>query len=211
MKTTFNQLPPQLSLMIPDDRYSVCSLMVIDNSVYPKGFVAECPRLEITPPGFKYAIEVPIDNIGFSKVITACDLGLQTQNCDKVLTPLQDGIYVIKYSIAPHDTYFAEYYYMRTSIMTRYLNHLLCCIDKVKIYDADYELISKEIFDIWMAKNSTELMCDYYHEVDGVMKEYNRIMQRINKLMCRYCDCGKEIEIGCFEQKGQTPSPCSKC
>lgn len=185
---TYGQPLPNLELYIPD-KTGLCTLNIQDISWYPSNAVIECPTLQVTVPGFRYAVDIPISGIKFNVVLSACDLGLQTDNCDKVLTCLPDGIYVIRYSIYPNDNLYVEYLHMRTVKLKRAIHYLLCCLDSKRIYDAEFRALKEQIVDIVFDLDVLKTMCEYSHKVDEAMKIYSDLVKKVKKLICSYCSC----------------------
>ena len=54
----------------------------MDTSVYTDLIPVVCEQLNITVPGFQYSVQLDV-NAGFIENITACDLNLQTSNCEQ--------------------------------------------------------------------------------------------------------------------------------
>lgn len=199
MSSTYDVLIPNLELFIPDNN-GLCSMNIQDISVYPDGWLVECADLVITPPGFTDGVPINIDGILFNKTVTACDLGLQTENCDRCNMTLPDGIYLIKYSISPNDSLFVSYYHFRTAILRYKFHSLLCCLDSKKLYDEDlkiiYETVNKIVFNMEVLK----LDCEFNHNIKDAMSLYRDIEKDISKLACSYCDCyDLTAPIGCGE------------
>jgi hypothetical protein len=108
-----------LSLDIPDT-LNLSVLRVVDTSTYSTELAVACPTLQVLVPGFTDPVSVTMVQ-GGETLITACTLGIQTTNCDTTLTSLPDGIYVIRYSVAPNDKVFVEYNYLRiTAAVNKY-------------------------------------------------------------------------------------------
>lgn len=98
---------PKLDFILLDS-HSPFNLVIGDTSQYPEGFTPVSPTLEVTPPGFG------IKSVSFTpksiQVLNASNIGLICdEECD---VELPDGIYTIKYSIAP-----AYQYYTQKSIL----------------------------------------------------------------------------------------------
>ena len=84
-----------------------------DISIYSGDLATQCGKLQIMSPGFNTPVEIDVD-IDFSLVLTACDLEQQTESCDTENVALNDGLYVIKYSVAPNDLVYVQYNILRT-------------------------------------------------------------------------------------------------
>ncbi|NCD07637.1 MAG: hypothetical protein EOL97_16125 [Spirochaetia bacterium] len=100
-------------------------LKISDSSAYGQGLPVECTRLDVTLPGF-YA-PVYIENLepGFIENITMVTLGYQNANADS-LNSFSDGIYTIKYSVAPNDKVYVIYYHLRTTCISNEYYRELC-------------------------------------------------------------------------------------
>lgn len=81
--------------------YNINTFAVIDASVYTEDPVN--PTIEITPPGFNVAV-IPF-NINEFNIFTTANLGITDPGVNQ---PLPDGIYHLKYSIAPSYENFIE-------------------------------------------------------------------------------------------------------
>lgn len=95
-------------LVVPT--YNTLTMGIIDASTYPDNPpVVTSPTLEITPPGFDVAV-IPFEVDDYN-VITSSNLGITSVGVNQ---PLPDGVYHIKYSIAPANVNFVEKSIMRT-------------------------------------------------------------------------------------------------
>lgn len=197
MSSTYDVLVPNLELFIPDNS-GLCTMNIQDISYYPEGWVVECPDLVITPPGFSDGVPIDIGDILFNKTITACDLGLQRENCDRCRMNLPDGIYLIRYSISPNDKLFVNYYHFRTAILRYKFHALLCCIDKKKLYDEDLKIVHSMINKILFNMEVLKLDCEFNHNIGEAMNLYKEIERDISKIACSFCDCSDiSFPVGC--------------
>jgi hypothetical protein len=119
-----------LSLEAPDTLNSKI-FRVVDTSLYHEDVKVECPILNITLPGFTYAVEFGQDDIthGFSLVMNGCDLEIQTSDCGTKNVSLPDGIYVLKYSVSPNDIIYVEYNHLRITQLLNTYKSVLCDLD----------------------------------------------------------------------------------
>lgn len=117
-----------LSLEAPDTMNG-CVLRLVDTSVYNPLSAPTCPILLITPPGFVRAVSIPSVQPGFIYNLTACDLGLQTDQCGTQYYDLPDGIYIIKYSVSPNDFVYVEYNHLRITNALKIIYNILCELD----------------------------------------------------------------------------------
>ena len=79
-------------------------LPIIDISTYASMLPVECPRLDITLPGFYQPVYLDVEP-HFNEAITAVRLGMQNEDNNGLAT-LPDVIYTIRYSVAPNDYVF---------------------------------------------------------------------------------------------------------
>lgn len=107
-----------LALHIPEV-YNPKIIQIIDQSEYSQSLEVTCTYLEVYTPGFKKPTYLEVEP-GFNSRLSACALGLQRSHCGELQADLPDGIYVIKYSVAPNEKVYVEYYHLRvTGIMNR--------------------------------------------------------------------------------------------
>lgn len=113
----------QLSLDIVQT--SNCSVIrLFDTSIYTDDLDVDCATIQVVPPGFNETVSISVSQ-NFDFLLTACLLGIQTQNCSDQANYLPDGIYYIKYSVSPNDKVFVEYNYLRTcQILQKYYMEL---------------------------------------------------------------------------------------
>ena len=96
--------------------YSTLSLGVMDASTYPDSPPISSPSIRITVPGFGDTT-LPFDINSFN-IYNSGNLGITEVGVDQ---PLPDGIYRLRYSVAPAYLNFVERTIMRTEkIQERY-------------------------------------------------------------------------------------------
>ena len=179
----------RLSLDIPDT-LDKCVMCISDTSIYFDDKAIECPSLQITPPGFNCATDIdPDPTPGFCNLcLTACDLGLQTDNCGTEFCDLPDGIYIIRWSISPNEFVYVEYNYLRiTNAMTKW-QEILCALD-LGACDPPVELKKKltELRLIEMLIKAAKAMVEVCHNPDKGMQLFEYAVKRLNKLHCTVC------------------------
>ena len=118
----------QLGLDVPDTLVSQI-IHIRDASIYNSLVPYECPILEITPPGFVEPFVVEDLEQNFTVNLSACDIGLQTANCETYHNDFTDGIYVIKWSVSPNDKVYVEYNHLRITKALIKINEILCCLN----------------------------------------------------------------------------------
>jgi hypothetical protein len=176
-----------LSLEMPDT-LNECIMPVMDTSIYSDKSPVDCPYLDILAPGFLHAVRLDM-NPGFCLInLTACDLELQKENCGVLFDVIPDGVYVIKYSVAPNEYVFAEYNHLRiTSFMIKF-NEVLCALD-LAICDPLPEVKEKlkELRLIEMLIKAAKAKVEFCHTPGQGMDLYEYAKKRLDKLACTVC------------------------
>lgn len=175
-----------LSLEVPTVMNS-CILKIFDTSVYTNLLPITCPTLNITVPGFDFANQIDVSE-NFFKTFTACNLQLQTTDCDRRYVEIPDGIYIIKYSVSPNDQVYVEYNHMRiTKALIRY-NKALCDVDISNC--APSAQSQKRLTELALIKSYLEAAkakVEFCHEPQKGMTLYNYALRLLNKLDCTNC------------------------
>ena len=178
----------QLSLEVPDTN-NVKVLRVFDTSLYATQFDTSCGLLQITSPGFN--IPVNIDVLPhYNLVLNACTLGLQHQGCGETSAPLPDGIYRIRYSVAPNDKVFVEYSHLRvTQTINKYSNELA----KIEMSACEPSPDVKEkLAELRLIKSfidAARVKVEYAHQPHQGMELLVYAQKKLNKLSgpCVHC------------------------
>ncbi len=178
-----------LSLEAPDTM-NLCQLRLVDTSIYNPDVPVKCPILEVTLPGFTRPIQFGEDQIqpGFILNLTACDLGTQIDGCGTSFYNLQDGIYVLKYSVSPNDLVFVEYNHLRIAKALTMYSKILCELD-LGACDPDAELSKKlrELHTIRMYLDAAKAMVEICHNPRRGMELYNYALKLLGKFKCTSC------------------------
>jgi hypothetical protein len=180
-----------LSLNIPTI-LNDCIIRIEDTSVYATGLDGcelpiECPQLYILPPGFSQATSIDVTP-NFVLNLNACDLSLQTSGCGTQMNSLPDGVYVIRYSIAPNDYVYVEYNHLRiTNALIKY-NELLCELD-VAACNPLQEVQDKlqELRLIRMLLDAAKAKVEFCHNPSAGMDLYEYAKKRLDKMDCTVC------------------------
>ena len=176
----------QLSLDIPHTN-NPRIFRVFDTSVYTDKLPVNCETLQIAPPGFNTPISVSVAS-GFNLVLTACQLGLQTQDCGTVSSVLPDGIYLIRYSVSPNDQVYVEYYHMRVTQFVNRYNQLLCNLE-IAACDPTAETKAKldELRLIKSFIDAAKIKVEDCHETTEGMDLLLYAQKRLMKVDCASC------------------------
>lgn len=175
-----------LSLEVPDT-LNKCILRVVDTSVYDPQIPATCPLLQITIPGYIHPVNFtePQISAGFNVNITACDLGLQTTDCNTVFYDIPDGIYIVKYSVEPKDLVYAEYNHLRVTCALNRINKIRCSLDLGACEPASDVLDKLEkITLIEQYIKAAKVFVEDCHDPKKGMELYKYAVKLIDKLSC---------------------------
>ncbi len=179
----------RLSLEAPDTM-NLCLLRLVDTSQYNVLSPVTCVRLLITVPGFSSAVEIPNPQPGFIYNFTACDLGLQTTQCGTQFFDLPDGIYILKYSVAPNEFVYVEYNHLRITKALRIIYDILCDLDRgaceppTKVKEKMMELHYIEMV-LKGAKGDVEFCLNPQRG----MQNYSYALRLLDKLRCCTTTC----------------------
>lgn len=106
--------------------YNAETLGIADNSVYDIAITS--PTIDITVPG-EPVVALPFTPNDFN-VFNSTSLGLTSVGAP--ITPLPDGVYLLKYSIAPAITYFVEKSIMRTALIQEKFDNAFMKLDMME-------------------------------------------------------------------------------
>lgn len=181
-----------LSLEIPDI-LNRCILRLYDTGIYDPMVPKDCPTLEITPPGFSSPCVLTTLAPNFTANLTACDLGLQTSNCSNYNNDLSDGVYIIKWSLAPNDKVYVEYNHLRISDALNRYQDLLCCIQREfsSLPSADVMKKLQQAQFIRTLLDAAKAEVEYCHHPREGMNTYLYALDLLKKLACG-CGCGQD-------------------
>ncbi len=175
-----------LSLESPDTM-NKCILRVVDTSVYNTLSSPTCPLLQITLPGFKVPVDItePTANPGFMLNLTACDLGVQTTGCGTTYNNLPDGIYILRYSVAPNNLVYAEYNHLRITCALTKVQSIYCDLD---LGTCDPPVLIKDKLNqirmIQQYLNAAKAEVEFCHRPGKGMDLYNYAIKLLDKMTC---------------------------
>lgn len=171
-----------LSLNIPDI-LNECVIKIEDISDYSDLMTVDCELLQVTPPGFTYAVHFRDINEGFTSILNAEDLELGLAG-----DPLPDGVYVIRYSVSPNDKVYVEYNYLRTAVFMNKYYSILCTLELASCEPSrDIKEKFKQLRDIRMMLDAAKAKVEYCHSITEGMDLYNYALKLLNKFECKNC------------------------
>lgn len=175
-----------LSLDIPET-LNTQILRVTDTSVYSDELAVACPTLQVLTPGA--AEEVTLDfNTNVENIFTACTLELQLTDCDTVLTDLPDGVYTLRYSVAPNDKVFVEYVHLRMTKALKLYYDILCNINLSgcePLKEQKDKLNTLRLYKTML--DGAKAKVEFCHNVEVGVAIYNYVYSKLQKLSCTYC------------------------
>jgi hypothetical protein len=185
-----------LSLEVPT--VSNCDIMTIsDTSQYCSDLFVDCPQLEITIPGGGAPKLIKVDinknpagdwnNFG-SVTLNACNLGLTTQDCTSTRSIVGDGIFIIKYSVSPHEHVYVEYNHLRISgILAEYYKKLCALETQPCEPSSDREHVLAEMKYIRTLIDAAKAKVEYCNSPNEGMELYNFAHKKLKKITCDVC------------------------
>jgi hypothetical protein len=167
---------------------SNCSILnVIDTSVYTDNIPFNCGELLITPPGFTAPVLTEVQK-DFNLKFTPCALGVQTTSCNTTVNSLSDGIYIIKYQVAPTDKVYVEYNYLRTTELLSAYHKKLCEID---VQPCEPSSVKKdllaEMYYIRTLIDAAKSKVEFCQSPNEGMELYDFAKTKLKKITCDIC------------------------
>jgi hypothetical protein len=165
-----------------------CSILnVVDTSVYSDQLPVECQELLITPPGFNAPVLTTVQE-GFNLPFNACSLGIQTTGCNSSINQLPDGIYIIKYSVAPNDKVYVEYNHLRTTeLLSQYFSKL-CELEAAPCEPSSTRKdLLNEMYYIRTMIDAAKAKVEFCQSPNEGMELYNFAKKKLKKITCTIC------------------------
>lgn len=162
---------------------------LVDDSEYNPKLPVQNARLEVTPPGFKYAQVFDVKPY-FNMALNASILGILKTKSYKLLADLPDGIYHIKYSIAPNADLLVEYDYFRTiKLMDKYSRIVCSLLEKKRDYTVrEFDMIKQEILWIHQLIDAAKYKAEICGDPQKGLDLYNEAGHMLNKYIgCLSC------------------------
>lgn len=179
----------RLSLEVQES-LAECNIRIKDTSIYAEGIEPTCLKLDITAAGFNYPVEIkePLISPYFDIPLTACSLMLQKDGCGKRFDILPDGVYIIKYSVAPNDYVYVEYNHLRR---TKALNLYYKELCDFNLRDCEPTKCNEEKFNrlqkIKMYLDAAKAKVEVCKSPKEGMELYNMAMKLLSNKNCKSC------------------------
>jgi len=171
-----------LSLNIPDVSNEGIFL-IDDTSIYDSALPVTCLNLQILPPGASRPaiIEPALSN--FRLILNACTMGLMSPaGCTDTCPGLPDGIYNIRYSVAPNERVWVEYKVFRITHALNRCHDLLCRVNLAPCLPdnrVEYQLKELDIIHDYLI--SAKVTCEDKHIFDDAVNQYRYAMSLMDK------------------------------
>jgi hypothetical protein len=169
-------------LVIPT--YNVQTLGIADASTYPASPPVSAPTIEIDVPGFGL-VSLPF-NINDFNIYTSASLGI-TSVGDPLL-PLPDGVYYIKYSVAPAYQNFVQKTIMRVDQLQEKFDSAFMKLDMM---ECDAAIRKQQMVDLnsiyYFIQGSIAAANNC--AVDTANKLYNQANKMLNQFIANKCNC----------------------
>lgn len=169
-------------LVIPT--YNVQTLGIADASTYPPTPPVSSPTIEIDVPGFGL-VSLPF-NINDFNIYTTASLGI-TSVGDPLL-PLPDGVYYIKYSVAPAYENFVQKTIMRVDQLQEKFDSAFMKLDMM---ECDAAIRKQQMVDLnsiyYFIQGSIAAANNC--AVDTANKLYNQANKMLNQFIANKCNC----------------------
>lgn len=170
-------------LVIPT--YNTKTIAVSDVSIYPDDPpVVSSPTLEITVPGFAMVV-LPFSVNNFT-VYTSSTLGITSPGEDDV--PLPDGVYYLKYSIAPAYLNYVEKSIVRTDRLQEKFDEAFMRLDMMECDRAIKTQAKVDLGSIYFFIQGAVAAANNC-AVDEANKLYNQANRMLDYMINNNCGC----------------------
>jgi len=163
-------------------------LSIADRSVYNPDIPVTDAVIQITPPGFNYPINFYYEP---HKILTVNSSVLKISTAKRMsdLLCLPDGVYIIKQQICPHDKMFAEYYYMRTTLLDLEILSKRCRLNSIEINSKEFKELREKIQDIEFYIKQSKAAAESCGDIKKAGIFYSKAEKLINELdiNCKSC------------------------
>lgn len=169
-------------LVVPT--YNTLTLGVIDASTYPTNPPeVTSPSMQITPPGFEPAI-IPF-NVDDYNIFTSSNLGITEVGVNQ---PLPDGVYHIKYSVAPAYDNYVEKSIMRTDRIQEKFDEAFMQLDMMVCDGAIKKQAKENLSSIYFFIQGSIAAANNCAIVESI-KLYNQADNMLSHFLKNDCGC----------------------
>ncbi len=175
----------KLLLNIPDIQTS-CVLRIEDISIYSEFMPYVNPLVKIKVPGFNDCVTISEVEKNFILNLSACALGLQTEDCGTEFNDIPDGVYVISYSQEPNDKLFVEYNHLRLTQINNDVKEKWCEL-RLSACEPIPEVAEKikHLQFIQSLLDASKAKVEFCKEVEEGMVLYNYAKKLLSEFSCK--------------------------
>ncbi len=165
--------------------YNTKTLGIADISVYDTNPPSvSAPTMQITVPGFTTPVSIPF-NVQDFNVYNSVILGLSSY---PNFAPLPDGVYFMKYSVAPATTNFVEKNIMRTEAIQEKFDNAFMKLDMMEC-DSAIRTQSKVVLNsIWYLIQGSIAAANNC-AIDTANKLYAQANRQLDYFIANQCGC----------------------
>lgn len=163
--------------------FLIDDISIYDSSTNGTNLPIECGNLQITPPGYNVPLSLEVKH-GSDLVLNACAMGiLNSSSCTNSCPALPDGLWNIRYSVAPNNLVYVEYKILRIVQAINRYHDLLCrvgltpCLPDIEIRQ---ELNSLNIIHNYLL--SSKMTVENKHQFSDGVNQYNFAIELMDKI-----------------------------
>lgn len=180
-------------LVIPT--YNTLTLGIADASTYDTNPpVVTAPTIEITIPGFTIPVSLPFTVNDFN-IFNSTSLGLSLVG--EPLIPLPDGIYYLKYTVAPAYVYYVQKNIMRTEVIQEKFDNAFMKLDIMQCDLAIRTQSKVELNSIYYMIQGSVAAANNC-AIDTANKLYIQANRMLNNFIANNCGCSGNNYINNF-------------
>jgi hypothetical protein len=178
-------------ISIYDNTLLGVSSAVSGSTIPCSGVTIPCANLQITPAGFYTPTSIDVRYGNFRLVLNACTIGITgAANCASSCPTIPDGLYNVRYSVAPNDKVFVEYKILRiTQAMNRYYN-LLCRVGLTPCLpsqELQYQIDNLQTINTYLT--AAKVMVENEHQFTDGMNLYRFAVELMDKMSYEPLNC----------------------
>lgn len=163
-------------------------LRIADNSWYNPNIPVTNAILEVTPPGFSCPVVFPVTKL-FNTALNSSLLKIAPASSYGDLLPLPDGVYAIKYSIAPNNELYIEYDLFRNCQLTQRYMKSICDLFSEQCDKTSREFAEARRKLIWIKEliDASKYMVEECGQAKKGIELYNeasRLLSDVNGCGC---------------------------
>ena len=165
--------------------YETTTLGIADTSIYDTAPPSvSAPTMQITVPGFTSPVSIPF-NVNSFNVYNSIILGLSTF---PTTNPLPDGVYFMKYSVAPATTNFVEKNIMRTAVIQEKFDSAFMKLDMMEC-DSAIRTQSKVVLSSINFMIQGSIAAANNCAIDTANKLYMQANRQLDYFIANQCGC----------------------